>query len=552
MTAQSDRNAMHRSLRVLRTGLAIVAVGLAMGTAVGCDEPLCQGRRVTLSVENPDPGAGRRTVHATDGADVIRVVSGPVTVHAEGGDDVVCIADGAANVTVYGGDGNDVIHGGARADQIYGGDGIDLIEGGAGDDGLVGGADGDFIRGGRGVDVIRGGAGDDVLSGGPDTDWVWGEAGDDGVAGDAGADVLSGGDGNDHLFAGGGGDVLFGNAGQDTLSAGTESDVLDGGAAMDRAYPCGGGTELHSIEQVDWDNPTCPVESTEVMLVRVAVTNCVTPTGPSGNPASHAGYGIEINGQPFAVDRTILPLTPGNAQGYGRTWASDLLFEGRVGDIRELTIVPTDNLFEQCVGRVRLGVNNSGDDLEESTWIFDSGPMEEWIWRDWTQAYASFPLTLPADVLRSARWNEANAITLPVLALVGIEYGVLKRMLAGILNPTVDAIGRWRGQGIFVNWENEPDVVRIDLHLEREGPLSVMDDVNVGLEASLGCVGNELLLTPSLVAFDCDGICEALEFVVEPIVATVVQDFGQAVQLPDGYHCGSVSPHFDEDGLKLF
>ena len=234
-------------------------------------------------------GAGKDTVFAEGGDDIISTSGSQDKVFGSGGSDLVSLGGdedrayaGTGDDTVngdygsdriYGGSGDDVLFGGdvltsnAPAqgtggidDQIWGGSGTDEIHGQSGNDRLFGQRDSDVIYGQEGTDYVHGGldtdqlfggTGNDTLDGGSQNDAAYGGFGTDLLYGADGDDSLFGGTGNDAVLGGTGRDVLMGEAGADMLYGGADADALRGGTGNDLLQGDGGDDLLRGEDGED-------------------------------------------------------------------------------------------------------------------------------------------------------------------------------------------------------------------------------------------------------------------------------------------------------------
>jgi Ca2+-binding RTX toxin-like protein len=164
---------------------AICLLGLVFATALEALQPLCGGRRASIS-------SNKRLINGTRGPDVIVGGRGPNTIHGGGGNDVIC--GGYGRDRIYGGRGKDTIDGKKDADLVHGGRGSDEVDGGASRDRVFGDSGNDTVRGGPGDrDFVEGGLGDDdIFGGGGNFDVLVGGVGRDLVdGGPGGSDIAS-------------------------------------------------------------------------------------------------------------------------------------------------------------------------------------------------------------------------------------------------------------------------------------------------------------------------------------------------------------------------
>ena len=315
-------NKTRRRPAVVATGVALVALFLAIPQVAHAARPKCLGMRATIVGT-----AGADVLRGTAGDDVIAGLGGNDVLKGLGGDDDIC-----------GGPGNDRLVGGPGSfDRLSGGPGNDTLLGGAGSDFLLGGSGNDVLNGGDSyddasfehspnavtADLTAGtatGEGSDTLIG---VDNLTGSPHDDVLVGDANGNALIGLDGDDILSAGAERDLLVGGSGDDSLDGGTESDAASfwsatGSVTVDltAGTATGEGSDtLANIEELSgsWYDDT---------LIGDAGPNVFYPGGGDDTVDGEAGEDMVVfwNAQgPVTVD-----LSAGTASGEGADTLADV------------------------------------------------------------------------------------------------------------------------------------------------------------------------------------------------------------------------------------
>ncbi|WP_188111220.1 PD40 domain-containing protein [Nocardioides antri] len=198
-------------------GVVSVASGSDLeSTTWGADQPVCQGRAVTVGGT-----AGNDTLRGSTGVDVIHGLAGNDTILGLQGQDVVCGGAGTDTVSYAGqtAPARAVIgetDPSADVSDLIAAD-VENLTGGAGPDTLFGDDSANLIQGGRGDDTVLAAGGVDTVSGGGGEDTLVGDDGDDQLSGEGGDDVLRGGDGGDTMTGGDDADQIAGGPGTDTV-----------------------------------------------------------------------------------------------------------------------------------------------------------------------------------------------------------------------------------------------------------------------------------------------------------------------------------------------
>ncbi|WGF89288.1 calcium-binding protein [Marinivivus vitaminiproducens] len=161
---------------------------------------------------------------------------------ADGIDDGTGSEEPASGRTLHGTDGDDVLIGTDGDDLLYGGPGNDVLDTGAGRNRAEGGAGDDRITGGAGDDVLYGDEGNDVLDGG------------------GGSDLLVGGSGDDTLTINGPNDVALGGTIEDASGGGYDTLIVSErfGAAIE---PTGGDPAAWTFVHSDRFGDALPDEA---------------------------------------------------------------------------------------------------------------------------------------------------------------------------------------------------------------------------------------------------------------------------------------------------
>jgi Ca2+-binding RTX toxin-like protein len=229
-------------------------------------------------------GAGKHTIEANGGDDI--VLAGPATdiIHGGEGDDLIRAR--RSNDEVFGEGGNDTIYGGIGDDALFGGPGNDIVDGGPGGDGMVGEAGNDTIRGGQGENFYTGGDDEDTFSfadavtpgfGGNNTSNFAGFPGSEpGIKINMPAGIADDGP----IQQGGQDDVLvdhperiIGSAFNDWIIGSAGKEAIDGGPGADLIETNGGGDEVSPDSADDVGNVAKTFQGRNPKKTEVGITS---------------------------------------------------------------------------------------------------------------------------------------------------------------------------------------------------------------------------------------------------------------------------------------